>query len=83
MYTIVQCENLQIMWPDTKELAVQSVVGFSSIRTNHVITECVAVLDGYHMELTSVVPTRHMVSTYKLRVTTTVISSLLGWVGLV
>ena len=79
-----------------KNWLVQSAVGFSSISTNHVMTECVAVLDGYHMEiatppkkkstmssLTSLVTTRHMVSTYKLCVTTTVISCLLRWVGLV
>ena len=51
MYTIVRCENLRIMWPDTKELAVKSAAGFSSISTNRVMTECVAVLDGYHMEI--------------------------------
>ena len=39
------------MWPDMKELAVQSAAGFSSISTNRVMTECVAVLDGYHMEI--------------------------------
>ena len=53
MYAIVQCKNLQIMWPDMKELAVQSAAGFSSISTNCVMTECVAVLDGYHMEITT------------------------------
>ena len=46
MYAIVRCENLRVMWPDTKELAVQSAAGFSSISTNHVMTECEAVLDG-------------------------------------
>ena len=51
MYAIVQCENLQMMWTDTKELAVQSAAGFSSISTNRVMTECVVVLDGYHMEI--------------------------------
>ena len=49
MYAIVRCEDLQITWPDTKELAVQSAAGFSSISTNRVMTECVAVLDGYHI----------------------------------
>ena len=96
MYAIVRCENLQIIWPNTKELAVQSAVGFSSISTNCAMTECVAVLDGYHMEIatpqkkkctmsshTVLVITRRMASTYKLRVTTTVVSCLLGWVGLV
>ena len=34
-----------------KELAVQSVAGFSSISTNRVMTESVAVLDRYHMEI--------------------------------
>ena len=39
------------MWPDMKELAVQRAAGFSSISTNRIMTECVAVLDGYHMEI--------------------------------
>ena len=51
MYAIVRCENLQIIWPNTKELAVQSAAGFSSISTNRAMTECVVVLDGYHMEV--------------------------------
>ena len=50
MYAIVRCEELQISWPNTKEKAVDSVAGFSSISTNCVMTECVAVLNGYHME---------------------------------
>ena len=37
MYAIVQCEELQISWPNTKEKAVETVAGFSSISTNHVI----------------------------------------------
>ena len=41
------------MWQDMKELAVQSATGFSSISTNHIMTECVAGLDGYHMEITT------------------------------
>ena len=28
MYAIVRCKNQQIMWPDTKELTVQSAAGF-------------------------------------------------------
>ena len=51
MYAIVRCENLRIIWPNTKELAVQSAVGFSSISTNRAMTECAVVLDGYHMEI--------------------------------
>ena len=53
MYAIVQCKNLTITWLDMKEKAVHSVAGFSSISTNHVMTECVAVLNGYHMEMTT------------------------------
>ena len=48
-YAIVWCEELQISWPNTKENAVETAAGFSSISTNHVMTECVAVLNGYHM----------------------------------
>ena len=51
MYAIVWCEELQISWPNTKEKEVETVAGFSSISTNHVMTECVAVLDGYHMAI--------------------------------
>ena len=53
------------MWPDMNELAVQSAAGFSSISTNRVMTECVAVLNGYHMEITT--PSKkevHNVKTY-------------------
>ena len=95
MYAIVWCKELQISWPDMKEKALDSAAGFSSIRANHVMTECVAVLDGYHMAIataqrkkstmpssTSLVTTRHMASTYRWLVTTIVISCLLGWVGL-
>ena len=53
MYVIVQCEELQILWPNTKERAVETVAGFSSISTNHVMTECAAVLNGYHMAITT------------------------------
>ena len=53
MYAIVRCENLQIAWPDMKEKTVQSAASFSSISTNRVMTECVAVLDRYHMEITT------------------------------
>ena len=51
MYAIARCKNQRIMWPDTKELTVQSAAGFSSISTNRVMTECVAVLGRYHMEI--------------------------------
>ena len=34
MYAIVQCEQLQISWPNMKEKAVDSAAGFSSISTN-------------------------------------------------
>ena len=39
MYAIVRCEELRISWPNTKK-AVDSAAGFSSISTNHVMTEC-------------------------------------------
>ena len=39
------------MWPNTKEKAVDSAAAFSSISTNHVMTECVAVLNSYHMAI--------------------------------
>ena len=88
-------QKIRISWLDIKEKAVHSAAGFSSISTNHVMTECVAVLDGYYMEITtplkkkstmssptSLVTTRCMASTYRCRVITIVISCLLGWVGL-
>ena len=43
----------QISWPNTKEKAVDSAAGFSSTSTNHVMTECVAVLNSYHMAITT------------------------------
>ena len=53
MYATVQCKKLRISWLDMKEKAVDSAAGFSSISTNHVMTECVEVLNGYHMEITT------------------------------
>ena len=53
MYAIAHCKQLQILWPDTKEKVVDSAARFSSTSTNHVMTECVAVLDGYHMAITT------------------------------
>ena len=51
MYAIVRCQNLQNVCPNTKGLAVQSAAGCSTISTNRAMTECGAVLDGYHMEI--------------------------------
>ena len=51
MYAIVQCEELLISLPNTREKAVETAAGSSSISTNCVMTECVAVLDGYHMAI--------------------------------
>ena len=53
MYAIVWCEELPILWPNTKEKAVETTAGFSFISTNHVMTECVAVLNSYHMAITT------------------------------
>ena len=64
MYATVQCENLRITWLDTKESAVLRVAGFSSISTNCVVTECVAVLDRYHMEITTPPKKVHNVKSY-------------------
>ena len=44
------CAELQITWPNTKKCHVECACGFTSISTNHALHECVAVLDGYHLQ---------------------------------
>ena len=42
--------ELQITWPNTKKWQIECACGFTSISTNHALHECVAVLDGYHLQ---------------------------------
>ena len=37
----------------TKESQIECACGFTSISTNHALHECVAVLDGYHLQTTT------------------------------
>ena len=47
---INNCPKLQITWLYTKEMQLHCATGFTSISTNHVLRDCVAVLDGYHLQ---------------------------------
>ena len=47
---INNCAGLQITWPNTKKQQIKCACGFTSITTNHALHECVAVLDGYHLQ---------------------------------
>ena len=47
---IHNCAELQITWPNTKKWQIECACGFTSISTNRALHECVAVLDGYHMQ---------------------------------
>ena len=47
---INNCPKLQITWPYTKEMQLHCATGFTSISTNHALWDCVAVLDGYHLQ---------------------------------
>ena len=48
--TINNCPEAQISWPYTKERQLDCATGFTSISTNHALRDCVAVLDGYHLQ---------------------------------
>ena len=50
---INKCAELQITWPYTKEQQIECACGFTSISTNCALCECVAVLDGYHLQTTT------------------------------
>ena len=50
---INKCAELWISWPYTKEWQIECACGFTSISTNHALHECVAVLDGYHLPMTT------------------------------
>ena len=45
-----KCPKLWISWPYTKERQLDCATGFTSISTNHAFWDCVAVLDGYHLQ---------------------------------
>ena len=47
---INNCAELQIAWPNTKKWQIECACGFTSFSTNHALHECVAVLDGYHLQ---------------------------------
>ena len=47
---INNCPELWISWPYTKERQLDCATGFTSISTNHALWDCVAVLDGYHLQ---------------------------------
>ena len=48
--TINHCLELWISWPYTKDRQLECATGFTSIITNHALWDCVAVLDGYHLQ---------------------------------
>ena len=47
---IHNCPKLRISWPYTKERQLDCATRFTSIGTNHALWDCVAVLDGYHLQ---------------------------------
>jgi hypothetical protein len=51
MMAIVNCPQLQIKFPSTAEELKQSALGFESVSTNGCITNCVTVIDGYHLAI--------------------------------
>ena len=53
MKAINKCAELWLTWLYTKERQIQCACGFTSIRTNCALHECVAVLDGYHLQTTT------------------------------
>ena len=50
---INKCAELWITCPYTKEWQIKYACEFTSISTNHALHECVAVLDGYHLQTTT------------------------------
>ena len=50
---INSCIELQISWPSTKERQLECATGFTCISTNWALCECIAVLDGYHVQTTT------------------------------
>ena len=65
--SIKNCAELQITWPTTKKWQIKCACGFTSISTNHALHECVAVLDGYHLQtITPLKKEVHNVQSYFL-----------------
>ena len=62
---INKCIELQITWPNTKKWQIECACGFTSISTNRALHECVAVLDGHHMQTTTALKNEvHNVQSY-------------------
>jgi hypothetical protein len=51
MLAIVACPKLQVEFPTTDEELRQSALGFQSISTSNCISNCVTVIDGYHLAI--------------------------------
>ena len=47
---IKNCTELLITWTNTKKWQIKCACGFTSISINCALHECVAVLDGYHLQ---------------------------------
>ena len=86
---INRCPAIKVEWPSTKEQAMACADGFRSVSTNEAITECVAAVDGYHLQ--TVTPPKKIVKnvrsyfsghyqTFKLLVIIVVGSCSLEWV---
>jgi hypothetical protein len=51
MLAIVACPQLQIKFPTTEEELKESALGFESVSTGGCISNCVTVIDGYHLAI--------------------------------
>jgi hypothetical protein len=95
VFAIHDCDALAIVFPTTPEECEKVAQGFSNISKEGCISNCVAVLDGYHLEIctpppktqvgnvhfSSLVIIRLTVLTCKLLVIITVTSCSLEWLA--
>jgi hypothetical protein len=51
MMAIVNCPQISVQFPNTAEEYKQSAFGFQSISTGGCISNCVTVIDGYHLAI--------------------------------
>jgi DDE superfamily endonuclease len=51
VHALRNCEELRINFPTTNEEVMKAAEGLQSVSSNGAITNCVAVVDGYHLQI--------------------------------
>ena len=73
---INNCPELRISWLYTSERQLECATGFTSISTNHALQDCVAVLDGYHLQTITLPRKKYIMCSHTFQDTTKPMESI-------